>query len=523
MDFLYPKTPDDKKIILLIIAARKGNTYASIFEWHEDDAIKNVTPSHFEHKLNKSDRNPTMIVPLTKESSFLLVTSAHMSVYTTSNFSRPTTYPLIVANSELCEAPLWTRWARPARNWLYNQRYDGIYLCREDGWIHYLEFGNEGELESTTSLGQLHCNVDRAFDVLDMGHEGGDFILAAGGMGDGGLFVQEARDHPRCVQRFLSWAPVTDAVMIRPEASQAPPQGDVSRERVFVCSTATSGPGALHELRYGVEAQIGVTVPLDDLTGVRDMWAITDDANGGIYILMSGPLSSLLLYMNSDLEEGISALDEAETGLDSAQTLAAGCTPEGILVQVTENATHLFAPGNLALNRQIPHNSGATIVAVDVDGPNSAIATAVRHDNKLSLYYTRIVASVEALELDVGQSLKINAEPICLSLEKFGDMTFIFMGSGSGTVLVFRVDEGLITYFCEVSVNVGDSDDISRAIDSVAAVRITLNGTLRAFLLCGLRSGILVPFEIDFTAATLISKSSSHLFSLTSSLMLCLV
>lgn len=463
-----------------------------------------------------------MIVPLTKESSFLLVTSAHMAVYTTSNFSRPTTYPLIVANSELCEAPLWTRWARPARNWLYNQRYDGIYLCREDGWIYYLEFGNEGELESTTSLGQLHCNVDRAFDVLDMGHEGGDFILAAGGMGDGGLFVQEARDHPRCVQRFLSWAPVTDAIMIRPEASQAPSRSDVSRERIFVCSTATSGPGALHELRYGVEAQIGVTVPLDDLTGVRDMWAITDDANGGIYVLMSGPLSSLLLYMNSDLEEGISALDEAETGLDTAQTLAAGCTPEGILVQVTENATHLFAPSDLSLNCQIPHSPGTSIVAVDVDGPNLAIATAVRQDNLLSLHYTHIVALGETLRLDVGQSLKINSEPVCLSVERFGDMTFIFMGSGCGEVLVFSVDEGHITYFCQASVNVGDSNDISRAIDSVAAIRITLNGTLHAFLLCGLRSGILVPFEIDFTATSLISKSISHSSSLKPLLTFCL-
>lgn len=514
MEFLYPKTFDDKKIILLIVVARKGNTYASIFEWHEGDAFKDVSPSHFEHKLNKIDRNPTMIVPLTKESSFLLVTSTRMAVYTTSNFSRPTTYPLIVANSELCEAPLWTRWARPARNWLYNQRYDGIYLCREDGWIHYLEFGNEGELESTTSLGQLHCNVDRAFDVLDMGHEGGDFILAAGGMGDGGLFVQEARDRPRCVQRFLNWAPVTDAVMIRPEVGHTRPQTDVSQERVFVCSTATSGPAALHELRYGAEAQIGFTVPLDDLTGIRDMWAITDDANGSIYILMSGPLSSLLLSMNSDLEEGIIALDEAETGLDSAQTLAAGCTPEGILVQVTENATHLFAPNNLSLSRRIPHNSGFAVVAIDVDGPNSAIATAVRQDNKLSLCYTRIVVSGETLHLDVGQSLEISSEPICLSLEKFGDMTFIFMGSGNGGVFVFRVDEGVITYVCQVTVNIGDSDDISRAVDSVAAIRITLDGTLRAFLLCGLRSGILVPFEIDFTAASLISKSIWHFYPL---------
>lgn len=506
MEFLYPKTMNDKKIILLIVTARRGSTYASIYEWNEDNDHPSL--DHHEFRLNKMDRNPTMVVPLTKESSFLVVTSANMSVYTPENFARPMKYPLIVANSELCEAPLWTRWARPARNWLYNQRYDGIYLCREDGWIYYMEFGNEGELESTTSLGQLHCNVDRAFDVLDMGHEGGDFILAAGGMGDGGLFVQEARDHPRCVQRFLNWAPVTDAIMVHPEASHAP-RNHISRGRVFVCSTATSGPGAIHELRYGVEAQIGVTVPLEDLPSIRDMWAMNDNANGGIYILMSEPMSSLLLYMNSDLEEGISALDEAETGLDTAQTLAAGCTPEGILVQVTANATHLFAPNNLHLNSRVAHEDGITIVAVDVDGPNSAIATAVRRNNQLSLLYTRIVASSEAIALDFGQSVDVSSEPISLSLQRFGDITFIFMGSGCGKVRAFQVENGAITYLCEANVNVDSNDDISRAIDSLTAIRLTLNGTLHAFLLCGLRSGILAPFEIDFTSATLISKSVS--------------
>lgn len=511
MEFLYPKSMNDKKIILLIVAARKGSTYASIYEWNEDIDLKNTAPDHFEFKLNKMDRNPTMVVPLTKESSFLIVTSANMSVYTPDNFSRPTKYPLIVANSELCEVPLWTRWARPARNWLYNQRYDGIYLCREDGWIYYMEFGNEGELESTTSLGQLHCNVDRAFDVLDMGHEGGDFILAAGGMGDGGLFVQEARDHPRCVQRFLNWAPVTDAIMVHPETSHAPPRNDVSRDRVFVCSTGTSGPGAIHELRYGIEAPIGVTVPLEDLPGIRDMWAMNDNTNGGTYILMSEPMSSLLLYMNSDLEEGISALDEAETELDTAQTLAAGCTPEGILVQVTANATHLFAPSNLSLNRRIAHDKDITVVAVDVDGPNSAIATAIRRTNQLSVLYTRIVVSSDATHLEVGPSVDISSEPICLSLQRFGDMTFIFVGFGCGKVRAFQVEDGAITYLCEASVSVDSNDDISRAIDSLAAIRLNFDGTLHAFLLCGLRSGILAPFEIDFTGATLISKLISVL------------
>ena len=503
MEFLYPKSVTDKQIILLIILVRKGVTYGSVYEWQEDQDPAIDPPQHFEFKLPKTDRMPAMIAPLTKESSFLVITTTGMAVYSVNNYVRPARYPLIAPSKEVAEAPLWTRWARPARNWLYSQKYDGIYLCREDGWTYYLEFSNEGELELTTSLGQLHFHVDLAFDVLDMGHEGGDFIMAAGSMGDGGLYKLEARKPPICEQRFLNWAPVTDAVMIRSDTKCTPRQ-QVSRDRLFVCSASSSSHGALHELRHGIEAQIGFQAPLEHFTGIRNLWAISDDLNGGVYILITDPVFTLLLYLTP--EGDIGALDESETGLDTAETLAAGCTPEGVIVQVTENATHLFVPPNLALNSQLLHEAGTSILAVDVDGPNSSVITALRQNSIISLYFAEVIVKDDEVHLDVGPALNIDFEPICVSLEKFGDIMFVFVGSGCGILRVFRVENGVITFFCQTTVNVGDSDDISRAIDSLAAIRVTLNGTLHAFLLCGLRSGILVPFEVDFEGSSLISK-----------------
>ncbi|KAJ5678282.1 uncharacterized protein N7477_003915 [Penicillium maclennaniae] len=471
MEFLYPKSVTDKQIILLIILVRSGVTYGSVYEWQEDQDHAIDPPQHFEFKLPRPDRMPAMIAPLTKESSFLVITTTGMAVYSVNNYVRPARYPLIAPSKEVAEAPLWTRWARPARNWLYSQKYDGIYLCREDGWTYYLEFSNEGELELTTSLGQLHFHVDLAFDVLDMGHEGGDFIMAAGSMGDGGLYKLEARKPPICEQRFLNWAPVTDAVMIRSDA-QSTPRQQVSRDRLF-------------------------------FTGIRNLWAITDDLNGGVYILITDPVFTLLLYLTP--EGDIGALDESETGLDTTETLATGCTPEGVIVQVTENATHLFVPPNLALNSRLPHKAGTSILAVDVDGPNSSMVTALRRNGILSLSFAKVIVKDDEVYPEVGPALNIEFEPICLSLEKFGDMMFVFVGSGCGTLRVFRVENGLITFFCQTTVNVGDSDDISRAIDSLAAIRVTLDGTLHAFLLCGLRSGILVPFQVDFEGSSLIT------------------
>lgn len=213
---------------------------------------------------------------------------------------------------------------------------------------------------------------------------------------------------------------------------------------------------------------------------------------------------TLLLYLTP--EGDIGALDESETGLDTAETLAAGCTSEGVIVQVTENATHLFVPPNLSLNSRLLHEAGTSVLAVDIDGPNSSVVTALRQNGILSLCFAEVVVKDNEVHLDVGPALNIEFEPICISLEKFGDMMFVFVGSGCGTLRVFRVENGVITFFCQTTVNVVDGDDISRAIDSVAAIRVTLNGTLHAFLLCGLRSGILVPFEVDFEGSSLISK-----------------
>jgi hypothetical protein len=506
MEFLYPRAADDKRIILLIVSSSAEGSFAKIFQWDDRDATM-LRPEIVEFKFRREDRLPTMIVPLTKESSFLVVTSISMAVYPSdSSHPRPIRYPLIAPDATFKEVSLWTQWARPARNWLYIQKFDGIYLCREDGWIYYLEFGNEGGLESQTSLGQLHCDVDSAFDVLDMGHEGGDFILAAGSMGDGGLFIQEARNKPQCVQRFLNWAPVTDAVMV-PSKTHENVQCDVSRDRLFVSSASSaSGGSALHELRHGFEAQVGFSVPLDDISSIRDMWAFIDDSNRGVYVMLSDPMSTLLLFMNPSLEDGISALDETETGLDNAQTLAAGCTPTGILVQVTQKATHLFVPHSISSNTSIPHQPNSTVIAVTVDGPSSAVVTAVRHNNELKLTLTRVVVNDSNAGLDTVQTVKIDKEPVCLSLQTLGDTAFIFLGTGDGTIQVFHIEHQSINFLLDTSVSIDRKDDISRAIDSLALIRQNDQGVLRAHLLCGLRSGVLVPFQVDFNAPTLIGK-----------------
>lgn len=505
MEFLYPRTFSDEKIILLLIVARDGHTFAEIYEWNEKDPASLHNPSKSSFKLHKEDRLPSTIVPLTKESSFLVISSASMAVYPPSGPQDQTRYgPIVPDGDAIKEVSLWTRWTRPARNWLYSQQKDGIYLAREDGWIHLLEFGNEGRLESETTLGQVHIHVDTGFAFLDMGHEGGDFILASGNLSDGGLFEVEARCPPRCIQQFLNWAPVVDAVMVPDIKGDL--EVDVPHKRLFVSSPSSSN-GAIHELRYGIEAQLGTTTPLEQFLSIREMWAMIDEVNNEIYVLLSDPLSTLLLSMKPSLEEGITALHEEDTGFDnSAQTLSTGCTPEGVLIQVTENATHLFVPGKPSLNTRIPHSPNSTIAAVSVDGPMSAVVTVTRHQNRLGLCFSQLVVTEVEARLDSGPLLEIDKEPVCLSLNSFkatGGATILFMGTADGQVVLFRVDNGVIFHVSDHTLSINQGQDISNAVESLAVIQDSWEGSSYTFLLCGLRSGILVPFEIRFDGGSI--------------------
>ncbi|EAW08328.1 protein thtA [Aspergillus clavatus NRRL 1] len=498
MEFLYPKSEDGNKIILLLLVSHEQMTHAICYEWHADETIRQASPRMTRRVLPLEDRLPTMLIPLTKTSSFMLITTTSMAVYKNRLDPRrqPSRYPLPAPDRESQKAPLWTRWARPLRNWLYNQRHDDIYLCREDGRVFYLGIGNEGELENQAHLGRLCCDVDAAFDILDIGHEGGDLLLTAGTTGDGGLFVQKARDHPRCVQKFINWTPVTDSVVV--SGSRDPSASEAASDRVFVCSASPFARGAIVELRHGLEAQIGLVVSLEELTSTRDIWTMSNEVGGGVFILFSDPVSSILLYLPSDFGEEMCAIDEADSGLEfSAQTLAAGCTSSGVIVQVTEKAILLETVSGSTLKTRFDYDDEQSVAVAAINRSASLIVTAVRTRHEVHLYAKRAGISDDEVQLfDLEDPSKLPYEPVCMSIETLGSSTFIFIGTGNGKVLIYSIKER-ITLESETSVAVQEGDDLSKAIESLAVIFTqSKEHSQRYTVLCGLRSGVLVPFEM---------------------------
>lgn len=498
MEFLYPKAEDGDKIILLLLVSQNQVTQAICYEWHADETIRQASPRITKRFLPPEDTLPTMLIPLTKTSSFMLITTTSMAVYKNRLDPRrqPSRYPLPVPDRESKKAPLWTRWARPLRNWSYNQRHDDIYLCREDGRVFYLGIGNEGELENQAHLGQLCCDVDAAFDILDIGHEGGDLLLAAGTTGDGGLFVQKARDQPRCVQKFINWSPVTDSVIV--SSGQDSSSSDTARDRLFVCSASSYGRGAIFELRHGLEAQIGLVVSLEDLSSTRDIWTMSDDINGGVYLLISDPVSSILLYLSADFGEEMCAIDEADSGLDfSTQTLAAGCTSSGVLVQITEKAILLGTTTKSTMRARFEFGSDQSVAVAAVHSSASLIASAVRTRHEMHLSLKSINIGQDQLHLsEIGQPLRLPHEPVSILIEVLGTFTLIFVGTGNGKVLIYSFEDSTML-LSEVSIDVENGDDLSKAIESLAVVAIDTDGPSQKYtILCGLRSGIFAPFEM---------------------------
>lgn len=504
---------DGGRIILLLLVARDQITRAVCYDWDANATLRHSTPRIVTRTLPSEYRLPSMLIPSTKSSSFMLATPTSLVMYKNrlDPSMQPIQYPLSIPENGSQRSPLCTQWAKPLRNSLHNQWHDDLYLCREDGTIFYVEIGNEGDVESQFYLGQLGCDVDAAFDVLDIGHEGADLIAAAGSMGDGGLFIQKARDQPQCVQRFTNWSPVTDSVVANCTA-QSPLAAGATYDRLFACHASTIGQGDLVELRRGIEAQIGLVVPLEELSSARDIWAMADSVSGGVYILTSDPVSSLLFYLPTDFEEEICAVDESDSGLDfSAHTLAAGCTPSGLVIQVTEKAIRLGDGDISHSTARFDYDTSESVAAAAVSGSDSLAIAAVRSQEGIHLHMT-LVSSDDQHQpqlRSIGNQVRIDEEPVCILIESFGSAHFVFVGTGDGNVLTYGVDREGLLHRSTTAVAIEMGDDISKAIESLATISIATSGPLmKSTLFCGLRSGFLVPFEVavDSSSASTIGE-----------------
>ncbi len=399
-------------------------------------------------------------------------------------------------------APLWTHWARPVRREAHTSKHDDLYICREDGMVRFLEISEESEImvDASMKAGILGCDIDTAFASLDLGLDRDDLLIAGGDMSDGGLYLFQARQSPEHVQCVPNWAPTIDFIT----AAVVPDENLVSKrsssnidmglfgDRIFAGAGRGCKHGALVELRFGLQARMGTTIDLEE-SGTLRLWTLPDLAGEGLYFLLSNSSHSSLLHLSTDTST-VSGEHDESTGLDfNSTTLAAGATPEGLVIQVTD--TSIRATTIVTVKPRFNWNCEAEkIVAATIHGKTSSIVTALRIGDEITLHLGRMTVgdNVTVTMSEVGHALVLQSEPTCLSVEIVGRTSYVFVGTAAGTLQIFRMslDSGLVPMLEQtLALEPGLA---TFAVCESLAVATSGEG---AMLICGLRNGCLQVFH----------------------------
>lgn len=461
MEFLHPPHGEDNHVVLLLVVSRNQRTRLLCYEWDCSTALLHAEQKGDGQLLHVDDTHPLLLIPFTISSGFMLVCEKVISVYkgiltgpATRNWLALEHYqpPQDPGNSR--RLPLWTQWAKPVRGDRYASMNNDIYLCREDGVVRWLEISEAGEvgnvmIDSQINPGVLGRNVDTAFATLDLETLKADDLLVCGGdSSNGGLFtVGSGREKMlQATQTIHNWAPTIDFVTARVSPStygeqrHLPASNEVSkrRERVFACSGRGSNHGAVSELRNGVEARIGTSMPIP--AGVLDLWALPVD-EFGTYLLLSYSAATLLLQISSDLEDPESEIvhvDIEKKGLCSDdRTVTAAVVSKCSIIQVTASSVHITSPGT-AEHRWSRHFREERIVAADICRDTAATLIALCHGADIYLYFGRFSKSDERVSFEWNETISLPSEPACVSLQLVGKHYIASVGTLAGTLQIFR-------------------------------------------------------------------------------------
>ncbi|KAL9572739.1 hypothetical protein ACKAV7_003138 [Fusarium commune] len=358
MEFLYPRPEDDYHIILLLIIVRREVSKQAhvsrmvVYDWELGDELTAVFRSEKGTPLPKEHRMPLMIIPLKVNTAFLAV-SEHSIGIVKNAFTGQTSFDTLETHSPQqtklhhgAAEPLWTTWARPFRINIYLEKMDVIYLAREDGVIAHIEIDSRDLVPTVMTLGTISTNITTAFttayDVFS------DVLITGGDSGPGGIWkVLIPRKDPQQVSVIPNWSPVVDLVTTdtNPSWRSDSKRKDLSTKRKVSSNSrpksdhifCTSGRGprsSLTELRWGIQARIGLEFDHDQ--HVRQSWMFPVEAQGerGFYVILSLPHSTDVLHFPADLSNAnaFSRHNHGEVCGKSSLLAEHACCTDGIVV-----------------------------------------------------------------------------------------------------------------------------------------------------------------------------------------------
>ncbi|KAL8807738.1 MAG: hypothetical protein Q9182_000549 [Xanthomendoza sp. 2 TL-2023] len=518
VEFLHPSKGDEHRVILLLVVAMGMKTRLVRFEWDCRSGL-----SELERKPNQalpdSERMPLLLIPLTYGTSFALVCEHHITVYRdilTGNARGETGqlehYEPREEPSGSTTPPIWTQWARPMRSTERVQpAIDNIYLCREDGVVRYIDIGEDSTpmMASYHEAGILKANLSGAFATLDLGNESNDLLVAAGEMGDGGMWYFKPRKALDLVGTFRNWTPLRDITAARVRSPISDLVGMDSQpfertEHLFACSGRGPRHSVLTEVRTGTEAvKLGLPVDLGELAaqGILNMWAMPDQSNTGIYLMISHPADTDMIFLPSSSKLDPQAANKIEEFDLDIGTIAAGSTAEGYLIQVTSSSINAIAQdhGILPFSWKPGEASITTASFMTVRSRTTVLLTVLQKSNGFYLHQGHFGTRNGRIAFDeLGELILLPSEASSASLHWIGNILVAFVGILNGTLQVYTAEPGsCFSLYVEYSFT--DPDAICDSIAMLITDFQLLTDEVEEgyMVVCGFRNGLVETLWFD--------------------------
>jgi hypothetical protein len=393
--------------------------------------------------------------------------------------------------------------------------HDDICLVREDGQLRYyiIDRTTPTKIDAHFRPGNLGINVDSAFASMQgpVALGGGDTFIVGGDLTDGGVFQCSAKNAPACTQIIPNISPVHDMLTIDSQgySSSKALRGPDRQERIFVCSGRGTGHTSVSEIRYGLEAQIGLTADCSDLSSVNQAWALLDTKACKVVFLLSHAqhTTAISLYL-VDFEFEV-ADSENFPGIDlTTPTLAAATMPDDIIIQVTRTAVNITAFSPDMPRASKPYTSGVMVAAISRELGMFAIAfeTPVGFEIRLS----RVIHIDSTVEINyAGEAIYLSQTPTALAFADSGPTPLLVVGTVSGLLLICSVDKTTgLELLAEYNLAALLERPETCTISSLAVLRRA--GGTEYGLLCGLRTGSLVSLTIESDSAQTIKPGMFH-------------
>jgi hypothetical protein len=482
------------------------------------------------------DHNPSLLIPLSRTSDFLLVFDTHIAIYkdilsgaphrSTAPISQSILPSLLPGDSK--RRPCWVEWDKTPRNPDFPK--EAFYIAREDGRIMYIERGPAGTVE-TIEAGDWPYRIDTAFACLNV--DNSEFsqsypdVLIAGGAGNDGRLCKlgswpaeysYAVPYPSTnqlsfVESIPNWTPLTDLSVNRLSGKLS--HSEPNRCSVFVANGA-SPHGEISELRRGLQSFVDYSCSgMDGCTGlwILDYGSRKVELEGKaarqhyVVFAVTTPPETLVIRIvrtqhevrgefSGAWEDGAWEVEQlpnedepAEDGvMRDVETISACPWSEDFALQVTQKEVRLLRRLSLQQTDSTVYPESLLLAACRPGLP--FIAVSFRESYKTYLEIVRASEDGHFLKATTQDSrLQLDHDPTCIELFEVDGVVYVFVSTFDLRVFLLKVDNhGHLHPVLQDSLESASIDGVHMVLESAVLLSARENPTL----VCATRNGYLL-------------------------------